>query len=83
MANLGFILKESVMEATKGLSDADFRNIITLLFYYATDRVTVEEFELDDLGPVAKAIFYMEKPSIDYNKKKWKENSEKRRIYHE
>ena len=49
MANLGFILKESVMEATKDLSDADFRNIITLLFYYATDRATVEEFELDDL----------------------------------
>lgn len=72
MANLGYILKQSVMDATANaqLSDLQFRQLITGLFFYATkgEECFFRDAPLD-------AIFALEKPSIDANNKKW----EKRR----
>ena len=69
MANLGFILKESVMDAVKDMDDKDFRKTLTALFRYAV----YGEEPTDDLSTVGKIVFKMERPSIDYNNKKWNE----------
>ena len=66
MANLGYILKESVMAASKTMSDTEFRELITGLFNYGVYG-EIPQFE----GNLANAIFEMERPSIDYNIKKW------------
>jgi hypothetical protein len=68
MANLGYILKESVMTASKTMTDAEFRELITGFFNYAVYG-TVPQFE----NVLSTAIFEMEKPSIDYNNKKWQD----------
>lgn len=68
MANLGYILKESVMSASKTMTDKDFRDLITGLFNYSAYG---EIPQFDDA--LANAIFEMEKPAIDYNLKKWQE----------
>lgn len=66
MANLGYILKETVMTATSGMNDSEFRETITGLFNYAIKGV-VPEFN----DPLQKAIFLIEKPAIDYNVARW------------
>lgn len=68
MANLGYILKESVMTASKTMTDAEFRELITGFFNYAVYGTT-PQFE----NVLSNAIFEMEKPSIDYNNKKWQD----------
>ena len=68
MANLGYILKESVMTSCEEMSDKDFRETITGLFRYAAYGE-----EPDFSTALQKVVFMMEKPSIDYNNGKWKE----------
>lgn len=75
MANLGYILKESVMESTEGMTDSEFRETITALFNYA-----VYGEEVNIKSNLGKIVFKMEKPAIDANNKKWflrKESFEK------
>lgn len=71
MANLGYILKESVMTSCEEMSDKDFRETITGLFRYA-----VYGEEPDFSTALQKVVFMMEKPSIDYNNSKWKAKRE-------
>ena len=68
MANLGYILKENVMTSCGEMSDKDFRDTITGLFRYAAYG---EEPTFSTT--LQKIVFSMEKPSIDYNNKKWEE----------
>lgn len=68
MANLGYILKESVMDACKEMSDAEFRELITGMFNYA-----VYGNEPNFSTALQRVIFNMEKPAIDHNNKKWEE----------
>ena len=70
MANLGYILKESIMDACAEMDDTKFRETITGLFNYATKG---EEPQFND--PLQKAVFRMEQPSIDYNNKKWRDRA--------
>lgn len=71
MANLGYILKQSVMDASESLSSDDFSKLIKGLFNYAVYG------EIPEFDGILKAIYEMEKPAIDYNNKKWQENSAK------
>lgn len=71
MANLGFILKEKVMDATSNMTDKEFRETITGLFQYA---VTGKEPEFN--SELQKTIFLFEKDAIDYNNSKWAERRE-------
>lgn len=66
MANLGYILKQSVIDACMHMSDKDFKDTILGLFNYAANDV-IPNFET----PLQKVIFDMEKPSIDRNNEKW------------
>lgn len=66
MANLGLILKESVMNACTDMTDKEFRGLITGMFNYA---VYGEEPKFE--APIQRVVFMMEKPSIDYNNGKW------------
>lgn len=66
--NLGFILKQSLVDASSTLNDSDFRKLVLALFKYATKN---EEPELDN--PTSNAIYLMEKPSIDKNNEKWRQ----------
>lgn len=70
MANLGYILKESVMSASKTMTDKEFRDLVTGLFNYSAYG-EIPQFD----SALANAIFEMEKPAIDYNLKKWQERS--------
>lgn len=67
MANLGYILKESVMSSCEGMDDKEFRDTITGLFRYAAYGE-----EPNFTTELQKVVFKMEKPSIDYNNSKWK-----------
>ena len=66
MANLGYILKQSVVDACSAMDDKEFRNTILGLFEYATKGIIP-----CSMTPVQKVVFYMEKPSIDKNNEKW------------
>lgn len=66
MANLGLILKESVMSACTDMTDKEFRGLITGMFNYAAYGE-----EPDFSTALQKVVFMMEKPSIDYNNGKW------------
>ena len=66
MANLGFILKQSVMDACNTMNDAEFREMITALFNYAVKGKTPEL-----TTELQKVVFSMEKPAIEYNNSKW------------
>ena len=66
MANLGLILKESVMNACTGMTDNEFRGLITGMFNYAAYGE-----EPDFSTALQRVVFMMEKPSIDYNNGKW------------
>lgn len=66
MANLGYILKESVMDSCKEMSDSEFRETIIGLFNYA-----VYGEEPNFTMPMQRVIYNMEKPAIDYNNSRW------------
>lgn len=66
MANLGYILKQSVIDACMHMSDKDFKDTILGLFNYAANGIS-PNFDT----PLQKVIFDMEKPSIDRNNEKW------------
>lgn len=72
MANLGYILKQSVIDACSHMSDAEFKETILGLFNYAANGIS-PNFE----SPLQKVVFDMEKPSIDYNNKKWESKRKK------
>jgi hypothetical protein len=70
MANLGYILKQSVMDACNSMDDKQFRETINGLFNFAVNG------ELPCFKtPLQEAVFIMEKPAIEHNNSKW----EKRR----
>ena len=71
MANLGFILKEKVMDATADMTDKDFRETITGLFNYAVNG-EYPKFNSD----LQKTIFLFEKDAIDYNNLNWAKRRE-------
>ena len=75
MANLGFILKESVMDACREMCDVEFRELITGMFNYA-----VYGNEPNFSTALQRVIFNMEKPAIDYNNSKWKAKKEKQYV---
>lgn len=66
MANLGYILKQSVVDACSSMTDEEFRRTIIGLFDYATKGKVPSA-----MTPLQKVVFYMEKPSIDTNNEKW------------
>ena len=66
MANLGLILKESVMNASTDMTGDEFKGLVTGMFKYA---VYGEQPNFETA--LQKVIFEMEKPSIDYNNQKW------------
>ena len=68
MANLGYILKENVITSCEEMNDKEFRETITGLFRYAAYGE-----EPDFSTTLQKVVFKMEKPSIDYNNKKWED----------
>ena len=54
------------MSSCEGMSNKEFREMITGLFRYAAYGE-----EPNFSTPLQKIVFKMEKPSIDYNNKKW------------
>lgn len=66
MANLGLILKESVMNASAEMTGDEFKGLVTGMFNYA---VYGEQPNFETT--LQRVIFEMEKPSIDYNNQKW------------
>ena len=65
-ANLGLLLRPSVMGVLKDLGDAEFRETIMTLYKFS---VTGDEPKIN--SPIVKIIFDMERSFLDYNRKKF------------
>ena len=72
MSNLGFVLRENLMNATSYMTDSQFRQIITGLFEYAVEGRIPKYDE-----PLLNSVFEMEKAAIDGIRKKREEDSPK------
>ena len=64
--NLGLVIRRSVIDASKDLTDAEFRELINVLYHYA---VYGEEIEIQ--SAIGNVIFNMERSFLDTNREKF------------